>query len=71
MKLVSRIKALLLRQKPLDDDEILLAYMEACKHMKPANLFAKDFARIIEEKHGIVWKHKVRGYDPINAEELE
>ena len=55
----------------LGDDEILLAYMEACKHMKPANLFAKDFARIIEEKHGIVWKHKVRGYDPINAEELE
>lgn len=70
MKLVSRIKALLLKQKPLDDDEILLAYMEAAKHMKPANLFARDFARIIEAKHGIVSSYKVKNYDPLNRTEI-
>jgi len=54
-----RIKALLLGQKPLDDEEILLLYMEAAKQMKTADLFAKDFVRLVEAKHGIIGKHKV------------
>jgi hypothetical protein len=51
-----RLKAKLLGQKPLDHDEIMFAYMDAAKHVKPAPLFAKDFARLIEAKHGIIGK---------------
>ena len=54
-----RLKALLLGQKPLDDEEILLVYMEAAKQMKTADLFAKDFVRLVEAKHGIVGIYKV------------
>ena len=53
MRLVSRIKALLLRQRPLCDDDIMLCYMEAARHMKPTPLFARDFARLVEARHGI------------------
>jgi hypothetical protein len=56
MRLLKRLKAKLLGQKPLDHDEIMFAYMDAAKHVKPAPLFAKDFARLIEAKHGIVGK---------------
>jgi hypothetical protein len=63
MKLIKRLKAKLLGQKPLDHDEIMFAYMDAAKHIKPAPLFAKDFARLIEAKHGIVGKYKV---EPVN-----
>tara|TARA_R110000868_G_C10712251_1_gene750050 strand:- start:143 stop:343 length:201 start_codon:yes stop_codon:yes gene_type:complete len=59
MKIIKRLKAKLLRQTPLDDDQLLLIYMHAAKHMKPAPLFAKDFARLVEEHHGIVASHKV------------
>ncbi len=48
-----RLKAKLLRQKPLDDDEILTIYMEAARQMKVAPMFAKDFVRLVEAKHGI------------------
>jgi hypothetical protein len=61
MRLVLRIKALLLRQKPLSDDEIWLCYMEAARHMKPTPL--------VEAKHGIVSRHEVRGFDPVNNRE--
>tara|TARA_R110000803_G_scaffold188098_1_gene250489 strand:+ start:489 stop:689 length:201 start_codon:yes stop_codon:yes gene_type:complete len=63
MKLIKRLKAKLLGQKPLDHDEIMFAYMDAAKHIKPAPLFAKDFARLIEAKHGIVGKYEV---EPVN-----
>jgi len=62
MMMIKRLKALLLGQKPLDDEEILLVYMEAAKQMKTADLFAKDFVRLVEAKHGIVGKYKV---DPV------
>lgn len=60
--MIKRLKAMLLRQKPLDDEQILLVYMEAAKQMKTADLFAKDFVRLVEAKHGIVGKYKV---DPV------
>ena len=63
MRLLKRLKAKLLRQKPLDHDEIMFVYMDAAKHIKPAPLFAKDFARLIEAKHGIVGKYEV---EPVN-----
>ena len=63
MKLIKRLKAKLLGQKPLNHDEIMFAYMDAAKHIKPAPLFAKDFARLIEAKHGIVGKYEV---EPVN-----
>ena len=63
MKLIKRLKAKLLGQKPLDHDEIMFVYMDAAKHIKPAPLFAKDFARLIEAKHGIVGKYEV---EPVN-----
>jgi hypothetical protein len=61
--MIKRIKALLLGQKPLDEDQILQLYMDAAKHIKPAPLFAKDFARLIEAKHGIVGKYEVEPVD--------
>lgn len=54
-----RLKAKLLGQKPLDDDEILTIYMEAARQMKVAPMFAKDFVRLVEAKHGITGKYKV------------
>lgn len=63
MRLLKRLKAKLLGQKPLDHDEIIFAYMDAAKHIKPAPLFAKDFARLIEAKHGIVGKYEVEPVD--------
>jgi hypothetical protein len=60
---LKRLKAKLLGQKPLDHDEIIFAYMDAAKHIKPAPLFAKDFARLIEAKHGIVGKYEVEPVD--------
>tara|TARA_R110002167_G_C12367477_1_gene623790 strand:- start:101 stop:301 length:201 start_codon:yes stop_codon:yes gene_type:complete len=63
MQLLKRLKAKLLGQKPLDHDEIMFVYMDAAKHVKPAPLFAKDFARLIEAKHGIVGKYRV---EPVN-----
>ena len=63
MRLLKRLKAKLLGQKPLDQDEIMFAYMDAAKHIKPAPLFAKDFARLIEAKHGIVGKYEVEPVD--------
>ena len=61
-----RLKAKLLGQKPLDHDEIMFAYMDAAKHVKPAPLFAKDFARLIEAKHGIVGTYKT---EPMNYDD--
>ena len=64
--MIKRIKALLLGQNPLDEDQILQLYMDAAKHIKPAPLFAKDFVRLVEAKHGIVGKYKV---EPVNYAE--
>ncbi len=61
--MIKRIKAYLLSQKPLDEDQILQIYMDAAKHIKPAPLFAKDFVRLVEAKHGIVGKYRV---EPVN-----
>lgn len=61
--MIKRIKALLLGQKPLDEDQILQLYMDAAKHIKPAPLFAKDFVRLVEAKHGIVGKYEVEPVD--------
>ena len=57
--MLKRLKAKLLGQKPLDDDEILAIYMEAARQMKVAPMFAKDFVRLVEAKHGITGKYKV------------
>ena len=57
--MLKRLKAKLLGQKPLDEDEILAIYMEAAKQMKMAPMFAKDFVRLVEAKHGITGKYKV------------
>jgi len=54
-----RLKAKLLRQKPLDEEEILAIYIKASQQMKIAPLFAKDFVRLVEEKHGITGKYTV------------
>ena len=56
MNLIKRLKAVLLKQKPLSDEDIYGIYMEAARHMKPAGLFAVDFARALEARHGIVKK---------------
>jgi len=58
--MIKRLKAMLLGQKPLDDEQILLVYMEAARQMKTADMFAKDFVRLVEAKHGIVGKYKVK-----------
>ena len=59
MRLLKRLKAKLLRQKPIDHDELLRIYMHAAKEMKPAPQFATDFVRLVEAHHGIVAEHKV------------
>ena len=61
--MLKKLKAILLKQKPLDEDEIMEAYTDAAKYIKPAPLFARDFARLIEAKHGIGTKHKVEAPD--------
>jgi hypothetical protein len=65
-EMFKRLKAKLLGQKPLDHDEIMFAYMDAAKHVKPAPLFAKDFARLIEAKHGIIGRYKT---EPMNYDD--
>ena len=59
MRLLKRLKAKLLGQKPLEEDQILQIYMDAAKHINPPPLFSKDFARVIEATHGIVGKYEV------------
>jgi len=63
--MLRRLKAKMLGQKPLSEDEIMVAYMDAAKYIKPAPLFARDFARLIEAKHGIGAKHKVEAPDDV------
>lgn len=65
MRLIKNLKSRLLHQAPMDEDQILLTYMQACKHLKPAQLFAKDFVRLVEAHHGIGHRHEVKDYDPI------
>lgn len=64
-RFIKRLKALLLGQRPLCDDEVMGCYLEAAKHMKPTPLFARDFARLVEARHGIVSSHDVRPFDPV------
>jgi|TARA_R110001599_G_scaffold167099_4_gene356983 hypothetical protein len=59
MRILKRLKAKLLGQKPIDHDELLRIYMHAAKEMKPAPQFATDFVRLVEAHHGIVAKHTV------------
>ena len=59
MRILKRLKAKLLRQKPIDHDDLLRIYMNAAKEMKPAPQFATDFVRLVEAHHGIVAEHKM------------
>lgn len=59
MELLKRIKATLLRQKPMADDDTLRIYMEAARHNKQGDQFARDFVRLVEAHHGIVPKYIV------------
>lgn len=59
MRLLKRIRAKLLKQKPIDHDELLRIYMHAAKEMKPAPQFATDFVRLVEAHHGIVGEYTV------------
>ena len=59
MRILRRIKAKLLGQKPIDHDDLLRIYMNAAKEMKPAPQFATDFVRLVEAHHGIVASYKV------------
>ena len=59
MELLKRIKAKLLRQKPMTDDDTLRVYMEAARHSKQGDQFARDFVRLVESHHGIVAHYTV------------
>ena len=59
MRILKRLKAKLLGQKPIGHDDLLRIYMHAAKEMKPAPQFATDFARLVEAHHGIVAEYKV------------
>jgi hypothetical protein len=59
MRLLKRIKAKLLRQYPMEHDDILQTYMSAASAVKPGPLFATDFVRLVEAHHGIVPEYKV------------
>ena len=59
MRILKRLKAKLLGQKPIDHDDLLRIYMNAAKEMKPAPQFATDFVRLVEAHHGIVASYKV------------
>lgn len=60
MKIIKKLKAILLRQKPMDEDQILAAYMTSLSNgIKPAPLFARDFVRTVERHHGIGNKKEV------------
>ena len=59
MRILKRLKAKLLGQKPIDHDDLLRIYMHAAKEMKPAPQFATDFVRLVEAHHGIVASYKV------------
>tara|TARA_R100001244_G_scaffold89809_2_gene68254 strand:+ start:158 stop:355 length:198 start_codon:yes stop_codon:yes gene_type:complete len=63
--MLRRLKAKILGQKPLSDEDIMVAYMDAAKYIKPAPLFAQDFARLIEAKHGIGAPHNVKAPDDV------
>lgn len=56
MNLIKRLISTILKQKPLSEEDIYAVYMEAARHMKPAGLFAVDFARALEARHGIIKK---------------
>ncbi len=53
MRLLNRIKALALKQHPMEHEKILATYMDAAKEMKPGPQFATDFVRLVEAHHGI------------------
>ena len=59
MRLLKRIRAKLLNQKPINHDELLRIYMHAAREMKPAPQFATDFVRLVEAHHGIVGEYKI------------
>lgn len=59
MRLLKRIRAKLLKQKPIGHEELLRIYMHAAREMKPAPQFATDFVRLVEAHHGIVGEYKI------------
>lgn len=59
MRLLKRIRAKLLNQKPIGHEELLRIYMHAAREMKPAPQFATDFVRLVEAHHGIVGEYKI------------
>jgi len=59
VRLLKRIRAKLLNQKPINHDELLRIYMHAAREMKPAPQFATDFVRLVEAHHGIVGEYTI------------
>jgi len=60
MNILKKLKAKLLNQKPMTEEEMLSAYMKAtAKGVKPTPLFVRDFVRIVEGHHGIADRKEV------------
>ena len=64
MNILKRLKAKILKQKPMNEEEMLSAYMKAtARGVKPTPLFVRDFIRIVEGHHGIGGKKEVAFID--------
>lgn len=50
---LKRLGSWLTGHKPLSEEEAWDIYMQCARHQKPAGLFAIDFVRAVEKKHGI------------------
>ena len=60
MRILKKLKAKLLGQRPMTAEEMLGAYMKALSTgIKPTPLFVRDFVRIVEGHHGIVAKNEL------------
>lgn len=54
MNILKKLKAKLLQQEPMTEEQMLAAYMQAtARGVKPTPLFVRDFVRIVEGHHGI------------------
>jgi hypothetical protein len=64
MNILKRLKAKILKQTPMNEEEMLSAYMKAtARGVKPTPLFVRDFIRIVEGHHGIGGKKEVAFID--------
>ena len=60
MNILKKLKAKLLHQEPMTEEEMLSAYMRAtARGVKPTPLFVRDFVRIVEGHHGIGGKKEL------------